>query len=189
MNRTTLATSVIAAIAGLVLVQPAGAVTQTRYTIQTGANMCTLSIPTTDTKVRPKATGFNNEGTTNAFVICSFNPPPGSTGISGGFNTAALVLKSLDGADHTVTCTAVNSLADAEFADIDSPQYVSKTLVVNDADPTYQTLGTPFSWEPEDFGGTDMIPFSGGTFSVTCVLPPQVSVKFGSGISDEDIGS
>lgn len=188
MNRIAFSASLFVA-ASMTLSQPAAAVTQTRYTIQTGANMCTLSIPTTDTKVRPKATGFNNEGTTNAFVICSFNPPPGSTSVDSGFNTIALVLKSLDGANHTVTCTAVNSLAGAEFAEIPAPQYVSKTLVVNDADPTYQTLGVPFAWSPEDFGGTDMIPFTGGTISVTCILPPKVSVKFGSGISDEDIGS
>lgn len=189
MNRSVLSISILIAATGLALSQPASAVTQGRYSIQTGANMCTLSIPTTDTKVRPKATGFNNEGTTNAFVICSFNPPPGSNGISSGFTQAFLVLKSLDGADHSVTCTAVNSVADAEFGDIDTPQYITKTLTVNDSDPGTQTLGTAFIWLPVDFGGTDMIPFSGGTFSVTCILPPHVSVKLGSGISDEDVGS
>jgi hypothetical protein len=188
MNRIAFSASLFVA-ASMTLSLPADAVTQGRYSIQTGANMCTLSVPTIDTKVRPKATGFNNEGTTNAFVICSFNPPPGSTGISSGFDSVDLVLKSLDGNDHSVTCTAVNSVAGAEFGDIPAPQYVSKTLVVNDANPDTQTLGTDFHWAPEDFGGTDTIPFSGGTISVTCILPPQVSVKLGTGLSDEDIGS
>ncbi|MFO1473032.1 MAG: hypothetical protein U1F20_00190 [Lysobacterales bacterium] len=34
-----------------------------------------LSIPTTDTGVRPKATGFRNEGTTDQFVICGYGIP------------------------------------------------------------------------------------------------------------------
>ena len=108
MNRTTIATSLFAAAAGLAVVQPAVAVTQGRTQIRTGADMCQLSIPTTDTKVRPKAIGFRNEGTTNAFVICTFDTPPGGYSTTNNFTYAGVVLKSMDGADHEVTCTGVN---------------------------------------------------------------------------------
>jgi len=179
----------LAVIAGSMVGQSAMAATQSRLIDQTGANMCQLSIPTTDTKVRPKATGFNNEGTTNAFVICAFDAPPGSTTLAeGGLTGVVLYLKSLDGLSHTVTCTGVNSIADGADLGIPAPTYVAKTLAVNDTG-TYGVFGVGFQWTPADFGGTTTIPFSAGAFSVTCLLPPQVSIKIGGGASDEDVGS
>lgn len=188
MNRTTIATSLFAAAAGLAVVQPAVAVTQGRTQIRTGADMCQLSIPTTDTKVRPKAIGFRNEGTTNAFVICTFDTPPGGYSTTNNLTYAGVVLKSMDGADHEVTCTGVNSVQDAEVAGLSEPQYISKTLTVND-ESEGGAVGTPFQWEPEDFGSTGTIPDSSGLFSITCNLPPQVSVKYGGAGSMEDVGN
>ena len=179
MNRIFLSAAATLA-AGLALSPPAAAVKQIRYQVQTGANMCTLSLPTTDTKVRPRATGYNNEGTTYAFVICSFDPPPGAFGVLvTEFKDAALYLRSLDGTAHDVTCTGVNTIPAAA-----TPQYVSKTHSVSAA-----TTGTQFAWLPGDFGGTSTIPYSGGVFSVTCNLPPQTSVEFGGADSDEDVGN
>ena len=180
MNRTAIATFVFAVLAGVALAQPAAAVTQTGYQVQTGANMCTLSVPTTDTKVRPRATGFNNEGTTNAFVICSFDAPPGAFGVLlTEFTSAALYLRSLDGAAREVTCTGVNALPATG-----NQQFVPKTHVVSATDAE-----TQFAWSPADFAGTSTIPYSGGAFSVTCILPPQTSVEFGGADSNEDVGN
>ena len=50
---------------------PAKAGTEFRYQNAQGGIVCQLSIPTVDTMARAKATGFRNEGTTNAFVIYS----------------------------------------------------------------------------------------------------------------------
>ena len=176
--------------AGLVLSSPLAAVTQSRLQSQTGADMCTLSVPTIDSKVRPRATGFRNEGTTNAFVICTFDPPPGANGIVTDFIYAILVLKSLDGADHDVTCTAVNSLPNMDalgWSDA-AQQYIAKTMTVNDSG-TFKAFGTGYQWFAEDFGATDAIPYSGGQLSVTCLLPPQVSVIEGVASSSEDVGN
>ena len=156
--------------------------------MQTGANMCQLSVPTTDTKVRPKATGFRNEGTTNAFVICTFDSPPGGAGPMNEFTFAGVVLKSMDGANHDVTCTGVNSVADAGGVGLSEPQYISKTVTVND-ESEGGVLGVPVQWEPEDFGSTGTIPDSSGLFSITCILPPQVSIKSGGAGSEEDVGN
>ena len=154
--------------------------------MQTGANMCQLSVPTTDTKVRPKATGFRNEGTTNAFVICTFDSPPGGAGPMNEFTFAGVVLKSMDGANHDVTCTGVNSIAD--FEGLEEPQYISKTVTVNDEGEAGE-LGVGVQWDPVDFGSTGTIPDSRGMFSVTCILPPQVSIKYGAAESREDVGN
>lgn len=189
MNRTAITAAVTVGI-GLAFSQPAAAVTQTRNQIQTGANMCTLSIPTTDTKVRPKASGFRNEGTTNAFVICAFDTPPGGVAPSTDLSSITLILKSLDGASHETTCTGVNSVADGSLVGAIDQQYVSKTVNVNDAGPL-GAYGMQIVWGPEDFGAASgtVIPWSGGVFTVTCLLPGQVSIKVGGGQSVEDVGN
>ena len=180
MKRATTIICAAAAATGFALSLPASGATQSRYQVQTGANMCTLSLPTTDTKVRPRATGYNNEGTTSAFVICSFDPPPGAFGVLlTEFKSVVLYLRSLDGVPRDVTCTGVNTIPAAAV-----PQYVSRTHSVSAT-----TTETQFSWVPGDFGGTSTIPYSGGVFSVTCNLPPQTSVEFGGAYSDEDIGN
>lgn len=176
----------VTAVAGLGLAQPAQAATQDRFQLQTGANACTLSIPTTDTKVRPKASGFRNEGTTYAFVICAFDSPPGSTGLFSELGYVNFILKSMDGADHAVTCTGVNSVLNGDAGGAAAQTYVAKTVTVSE---TNGPLGTNVLFVPADFGGVSTIPSSGGAFSVTCNLPPQVAVSFMSALSSEDIGT
>ncbi|GAA4998258.1 hypothetical protein FNZ56_12540 [Pseudoluteimonas lycopersici] len=181
MNRMMPCIFLLATAGGFAMAPPAGAVTSTRYQVQTGANMCTLSVPTTDTKVRPRATGYNNEGATSAFVICSFDPPPGAQyGVATEFKDAYLYLVSLDGMVRDVTCTGVNSIKTSGLV----PQFVPKTLSVSST-----TTETAFAWLPADFDGTSTIPYSGGAFSVTCILPPQTSIEFGGAHSDEYVGS
>ena len=71
---------------------------------------CQLSIPTTNTGVRPKATGFRNESTTTSnFVYCAIP----LTGYSQPEQPYAigLVVYSIDGAAHNVTCTLVVGIA------------------------------------------------------------------------------
>ena len=150
--------------------------------------MCTLSVPTTDTKIRPRSTGFNNEGTTNAFVICSFNSPPGDDSGNTQASNYLIYLKSLDGQNHSVDCTGVNSLKDGVGLGIPAPTFVTKTTLVNDSG-SLGIFGVPVNFLPADFGGTATIPSYGGAFSITCILPPQVSVKVGFSNSEEDVGS
>lgn len=193
MDRVPPAFAILAVVAGFALSSPAAAVTQNRFQLYTGASICTLSVPTTDTKVRPRATGFNNEGTTNAFVICTFGPTPGSVGVSStiGYKAVLLGFKSLDGAEHSVNCTAMNSYADGIAAGFAAPVYVAKTITVNNTG-AYGTFGSIATWSPLDFtgSGTDtLIPAADGAFSITCVLPPQVSIKYASVLSIEDVGS
>ena len=171
MSRTTLA-AVLFTAAGCAMSAPASAVTQSRVQIETGSNMCTLSVPTIDSKIRPRANGFKNEGTTNQFVICSFDAPPGAYYINGtAFSAVYLWLISLDGVARSVTCTGVNSLPGTGIID---PVFVPKTLSVASTSDW-----TEYAWAPADFGGTSTIPFSSGAFSVTCVLPPNVSIVAG----------
>lgn len=124
---------------------------------------CQLSIPTTNTGVRPKASGFRNEsGSTSNFVICTFQ----RSSSTGDYVYVGLVGYSLDGASHDVTCTAVAGTAPALH-------YSTKTASIRDA------TETPFVWSAEDFGATGGTPIGGSMyFSVTCNLPPQTAISY-----------
>jgi hypothetical protein len=168
---------------------PAHAVTQGRTASTPAAHLCTLSIPTTDTKVRPKATGFRNEGTTTAFVICAFDSAPGQAGVypfemPSDPTLVGLLFSSIDGASHSFTCTGVNSFPGGSIA---APmQYVAKTVTINPATDPGPLVEV--DWKKNDFGGTNAIPTS-GNFSVTCQLPPGAAILFGAVVGSEDVGT
>jgi hypothetical protein len=168
---------------------PAHAATQTRTVTTPGAHLCTLSIPTTDTGVRPKATGFRNEGTTNAFVICAFDSAPGQVDDFASEQQSdpkviTLYFASIDGKTHAFNCTGVNSWPAPAAGWAVPMQYSGKNVVVDPNDPyTSQT-----TWTRLDFGGTTYIPTS-GSFSATCLLPPGVSILRARLQSDVDVGS
>jgi hypothetical protein len=141
---------------GVAVSLPAQAVTQNRTIRSHGGTACALSIPTTDTKVRPKASGFRNEGTTAAFIICGYPLPNGALTF---FN---LNFTAIDGNAHTVNCTGVNGPPWA-------PVFVAKS---GEASASQLNL----SWSAADFGGTSGQDMPTGYMSVTCVLPAQVGV-------------
>jgi hypothetical protein len=174
------ATSVVGLALGMGMSQPAQAVTQNRLVSLLGSDSCKLSLPTIDTKVRPRATGFRNEGTTNAFVICTINTDngPGGTFGTAPFIDAGLAAFSLDGVAHDVQCTGVNS-----FNVMGDQQFITKTQ------STGTTL-TQFWWTEADFGVSDGsgIP-STGVFSITCNLPPNTSLDLVLANMEEDVGT
>ena len=173
-----------AALAGLVAVyglagMPAAkAATSHAYATYVGAT-CQLSIPTTDTSARPKATGFRNESTTvSNFVICPISSSVTPAGGGNIFIWLYAILTSIDGASHNVTCTAVTGGSGGG-----NPVYSSKTINVVSGENV-------FAWNGEDFGATrgSVIPASWMS-SVTCLLPPQVLIQRTEAEFDYNIGT
>ena len=168
LSPTLLATAILAIGAGTA--QPAQAVEITKNMFVDPGSACQLSIPTIDTKVRPKATGYRNEGATNAFVIC------GATFFEDvGFDVDSLTfrLTAFDGATHdNVSCTAVNRLSGGG-----DEIYSTKLTSVGPS-------GASISWLPADLGG-----FAGLATSVTCNLPPGVMVTGLLEVIDADVGA
>lgn len=187
--KTTHAFAFAALAAAVFPLAPAArAAMQTRTVTTPAARLCTLSIPTTDTGVRPKATGFRNEGKANAFVICAFDSAPGQTNIYSAdkdFDPGSvwLYFTSIDGRAHDFDCTAVNSWGSVAYG-TGPMQYVTKTAVV-DADATSLN---GLNWGHNDYGTATHIPTS-GAFSVTCLLPPGVAVEIGRLEAQEDVGN
>jgi hypothetical protein len=137
-------------------------------------SVCQLSIPTTNTGVRPKATGFRNESTTTSnFVICPLVSPTGTS--SDVFTFVNIALLSLDNRSHDVACTAV--------ANAISATYSSKTIAVGPSGGSYQ-------WSASDFAGTFGTPIVGSQeMSITCMLPPQTAIRFLGGYYNYEIGN
>jgi len=156
----------LVAISGMVAVPAAHAWSAST---STGAT-CQLSIPTTDTRFRPKATGARNESTTTSnFVICPVQSP--ASGSEDAFKGVYMFVYSLDAASHDVSCTGVTGYNGAY-----SLKYVTKTASVSGANGP---VGIHYIWTAPDFGGEeDSLIKGGATFSVTCLLPPQVAINF-----------
>ena len=144
-----------------------------------GGSACQLSIPTTVTGVRPKATGFRNESTTTGnFVICPISsgitPPGAST-----YTYLSMMVKSIDGDARDVTCTA--SIGETGY--IGTTKYSSKTINIGDS-------GGFFQWSAADFGGVQGFTISGSAIaSITCLLPPQMTILHTENTFDYDIGT
>ena len=169
----------LTAISGLVAAPSTLAASATGVSLGEGA-ACQLSIPTTNTGVRPKATGFRNESTSvSNFVIC---PVSTQVAISNDQHSSVYIrVYSMDGATHSVSCTGVSGW------DNNTVLYSTKTFDVSSSDPSY---GYTVQWLAEDFGGTAGNPIPGSIgFSVTCNLPPQAAITQVIGVFSYEVGT
>jgi hypothetical protein len=176
MNGQSIAVAAALLVAGTALATSAQATTSSKSILGNPAQACQLSLPTTDTKVRPRATGYLNEGTQNNYVICAFSNPSSA---DGGLTGIAIGFRSMDGLNHSITCTFVNGLATYSGPQV----YVTRTMLV-----TASPAPLPLEIAPADFGGTTTIPGS-AAMSVTCNLPPNIGIVYLQSLYQLDIGS
>ena len=156
--RTLLGVS-IAAVVLASAAHPAKAGTEFRYQNAQGGVVCQLSIPTVDTTVRAKATGFRNEGTTSSFAICGMESSNSRSDV-GTIQQISIGLYSLNASAKTVSCTAVNGFANG------TPIYSTKNASVAANGAT-----TTLTFDASDFGGTAGNPLPQSDFwSITCNL-------------------
>jgi hypothetical protein len=140
----------------------ASAATKTRFYYANATSYCQTALPVFDGNVRKRPLAVQNEGTTGAFITCSFTAQ--STGLD-----SVVVLASNDGAaTATLSCTGVTSVQGGD--DGGPSEYVTKTVAI----PAAGVSG--FTWLPEEFGISSTIP-GGGYFSVSCNLPPGVGIN------------
>jgi hypothetical protein len=163
---------------------PISTAAEIQQTMVVPGAVCQLSIPTTNTGVRPKATGFRNESmTTSNFVICPLVTPTVRNSSANPLKDGYIILASLDGQPHSVSCTAVAGLGgNVAFPAI----YSTKTILV----PAAATEAVSGNWSLADFGQSsgDSINAS-AWFSITCNLPPQVQIQALQGNYWAEIGN
>jgi hypothetical protein len=165
-----------ALVLGLAMAPAAKAVTQDQTFEWSGGDSCQLSLPTTDTMVRPRANGYRNEGTTTQFVLCGLGGYRAST-----FLSYALIFTSVDGATHDISCTAVGGMTG--YA---GPYYSTKTATIPASGYTYIT------WTATDFGDTAGSPISYSksiNASVTCNLPAKGAIQAFETSNRIDVGA
>ena len=148
---------------------PAPATVLYESTLSSAAANCQLSIPTIDTVVAPRANGYRNPGTQGAFVICGINSP-----VDAEFKTVYIVLLSLDGQSHAMSCTGVNGIPG-----VSAQAYLTRNFTV-------PAGGYALSFAAGDYGGVTTIPAS-RAFTITCGLPPQTAISYLGGNYDLDI--
>lgn len=155
---------------------PASAVPNTETIDQNAAEVCQLSIPTLDTRVSARATGFLNTGTTGVYVICGATQPTDDN----AFYALSLRMVSTATSDITVHCTFVTGFVNNG----QTATYLTKSLLLP-ADGQPHNLGVV----PGDYGGGGTTIPSGYNVSVTCMLPPKVAIVRTSNQFAFDIGS
>lgn len=159
-------------VAVLLAAMPAPAATVQRIMEDQGGPACQLSVPTTSTQVRPRASGMRNEGTTSAFVICQF------AATSSPFTQAGITLASIDGANHNVSCTGMSGYP------TQTAYYSTFNIFVRATD----TAGVGVGWNSAYFDPSlGTLPSRG--FSVTCNLPPGMAIINTLALYDEDVGA
>lgn len=164
---------------GLIVAPEVVANVKPGYNFATGS-VCQLSIPTTDTKFRPKATGARNESSTASnFVICPLRNTV--TDNDSTFDLVSVAVYSIDGSPHGVTCTAVSGWNGRGL------QYSTKTYDVSGSNGDE---GRVFTWSYTDFpGSSGGVILNSAGFSVTCNLAPQTAINYIQGLFTYDVGT
>lgn len=150
---------------GLAAAFPASAAPITKTMFIDPSGVCQLSIPTTTSAIRPRATGVRNEGAETAFIICGF-PNLFSTGT----NSINIQLATFDGAADTVNCTAVTRQSTGT-----GPVFVPRSI---DLPSTGASVTT--TWTDAELGS-----IGGFAYSITCAVPQGVGIT-GVRMSIED---
>ena len=133
-------------------------------TIRTSAgqatNYCQTALPVFDGNVRKRPVSVQNEGTSNAFVTCSWGMDYVDADNSAGVLGAAIYFHSAD--PGSVTCTGVAGWNGIQASAV-------KTLTLTGGGQT----ATGMVFTADDFPNGEL---SSGLFSVSCNLPSGVGI-------------
>jgi hypothetical protein len=160
INSVFTATGLLLAFGASLAASDAQAVDAPRILSANATSYCQTALPVFDGQIRKRPLAVQNEGTSNAFVTCSFNRHWNSnaaTEIDMYAQNNASVAQSL-------TCTLVAGIATGT-----SNQYVSKTVSLPAGGA--QVIMT---WLPADFSGGV---FPDTQYSMSCNLLPGVGLN------------
>jgi hypothetical protein len=183
MRDLRLSTALAGIVCGLAGTHMSKAAEIQQTVIVPGAN-CQLSIPTTNTGVRPKAPGFRNESTsTSNFVICTLEAPTTRSSDFDPFWFGQIIVRSLDGLAHSVSCTGVTGQGISPLFPL---KYSTKTIAI----PADASMAGSEIWQSADFGqSTGNLIDGSAWFTITCNLPPQTEINYLQESYNIEIGS
>lgn len=150
----------------------AHAVTQARNFHTNSPAICQPASPLFDHSIRKRPLAVQNEGTRHAFVTCSLITQGGS------ITRVGMWASAFDDASHTLSCTGVTGYNTG-------PNFVAvKTIQISASGPPDVAI----VWQAEDFGSGRVV-FPSHLFSVSCSLPPGVSLNDMYVEFSEDVGN
>ncbi|MEP6632702.1 MAG: hypothetical protein ABJA62_00680 [Luteimonas sp.] len=170
-NSVLSVSGLVVAVAASLSLGDAHAATSFRELSGNATSYCQTALPIFDGQVRKRPLAVQNEGTSNAFITCSFTRH---------FNAVAATAITMysqnnSAAAKDLTCTLVTGHAGGPT------QFVAKTVTLP-ADGTQKFM----RWLAADFtGGT----FPDEQYSMTCNLLPGVGLNDSYLSFDEDVGA
>jgi len=154
----------------------ASAALASRILNQNPAGVCQAALPVYDGQIRKRPKAIQNEGSSPAFVTCSWTAQ-GQLGENPGNPTAFAMFFSVnDGQPDHVTCIAVLGMQGQTI-----PTYTRGTDL-HSAGGVRQLV-----WYPEDFGGSGE--FRSALINVSCLLNPGVGINASQLSFKEEIGN
>lgn len=159
----------------------AEAVTQDRQIVSLPTNFCQSSLPAFDGLIRKRPLAVQNEGSSTAFITCSYPSGEGRGTLidSPTVRVWQYFVNSTD-ANITVSCTGVTG----ETSGLGTSQYIVKSLVVTPGSSSAQ-----ISWFAADFAGAPVVFPSQSQFSISCSIPPGAGLRQAYINSTTDVGS
>lgn len=135
----------------------------TRWLNVNGSGACQSALPVFDVQIRKRPLAVQNEGTTPAYITCSFYT-------MGPFSSSVIRVNARvhDGVADTLTCTGVNGYAGGKAV------YLVKNFSLP-ADGSLQEM----QWSPAEFNGPDAFDpnaFDLYNFGISCNLNPGVGI-------------
>ena len=162
MSSTMVAACLLAL--GLIPGQASAAV-QTRVFSGNANAWCNSATPASDGFIRKRPLAVQNEGTSDAFVTCTFISQYPTVSYAGSAVTQVKIwAQSFDGAAHTINCTGVSGYPG--FA-----QYIVKSINVDASGAQFVA-----NWNAADFMNAPAV-FPSNLFSLSCHLPPGAALN------------
>lgn len=171
-----LVSSLVLAMGTVFAAGDAEAVTQTRRFAQNPTDVCQSALPVFDGQIRKRPKAVQNEGTSGAFITCSWTSQ-GNFGADASNPTSVTIWFAVnDGEADTVSCTGVNGYNTG-----------TNRTFVRTAALAASGGQTSMTFLPADFAGTTTFP--SGLFSVSCSLNPGVGINDSYVNFVEDVGT
>ena len=171
-----LSITLLALAVGALASGPAQGATALRHFVSHPAGTCQGALPAFETAIRKRPLAVKNEGTTPAFVTCSFTSQGQDGGMSTRNPTRVAVYFRNSGAPVTLSCTGVSGYEGTAS----TAQYVVKSMPLGGGIPS-------LVWSAADFGEAAYFP--NGLFSISCALAPGVSIHESVVQFEEEIGA
>jgi hypothetical protein len=164
--RTISASCLIMAVGTLSYGQAQGYEVQRQF-MSNPVGLCQGALPAFETAIRKRPLAVQNEGTTTAFVTCSFTSQGDWYSSADNPRAVSVVFTNASSKQVQISCTGVSGGTAVPLR-----EYVVKTM-------TLAASGSrSMSWNYNDFATRGERPtFPSGLFSISCGLAPGVAIN------------